>query len=999
MRSTMHPDHESSVDFPLSEPPSPTKNVSQIQAPPTLYLPFRRISLPTRRSIVSISSFDSLAEEGSPCQHLRRGNRISERKWSKAVRANWQPSVLGGTTKGKKRQKVIDEFLDTEQAYVGGLELIYDHFLTPIVASLDSSSSGTLEPLLDRTSLTAIFSNFIDIWNFHRAFLTAISSSYPAFSPVPLSSILAEHFPYLSLYTPFTTSFPSSLSTLDDLTSSASPCYNPAFSTFLTKQESDPCCGRLKLRDWLLTIIQRCPRYLLLLHDLISCTDPVHLEYDELVRVHALVLKITGTLNTSLHAYSQTLELLSLQRSTFNLPSSLQFVLPGRSLLKRDSLLVFDPSSVAGSTGIARGSHRCDVLLFSDYFVWLRDAEFSGMVKSGWDLAASLATGLGEWTRDPSSLMTPERRRTRSDIVATSSKKRSQHSTHASPAAGGGSTERRWIYHGHISLVDVEVIGKVDVTSESQRDISEEVGWKFEVLSPKGSFAIFTDTSEECRLWISAIRCAKAELLKHLGKTRPHSTLASSASQVHVRQSVRAVAFLPYDDAGGGDEKGSNHSACEGIKDIFIEDNLTVKGNHRGAEVREVDKVRHKIRREVEHFVPAVWIPDGRASACMRCGRAFGWRRRRHHCRLCGGVVCAACSGKTFYIVSDAEPSCNENNREFATRPSKSTAVTGSEKERFKPSRACEKCYQDIFPLVAAGEQNIGLPPTSSSTFPPSPGKSPFFQHNRTFTSDSNGPITGADGVDDVEAREEASKHRDKDTITSLRDLPTWVSVPSPACLSARSSGADVAVSLMNVERRERRKSTSGSSFILSAWGPRSFVVDSREGPEVGTGVPPFAENIEKGGSTLHSSSRVRGMLRKNENPVQRVKRFSLPADAALQRMSVSVFRAGIGAEEQEFINVLGEGNIGAKESLVQLVGDSITSPSENECQRQKNDDDDVRGRRTRETSLVSVTAGAKRWSIALPGIREGIRGMMDSRGNSGGTEEQRSRLVAEGAV
>jgi hypothetical protein len=24
----------------------------------------------------------------------------------------------------------------------------------------------------------------------------------------------------------------------------------------------------------------------------------------------------------------------------------------------------------------------------------------------------------------------------------------------------------------------------------------------------------------------------------------------------------------------------------------------------------------------------------------------FGWRRRRHHCRLCGRCVCAGCSGR-----------------------------------------------------------------------------------------------------------------------------------------------------------------------------------------------------------------------------------------------------------------------------------------------------------------------------------------------------------------
>jgi hypothetical protein len=48
----------------------------------------------------------------------------------------------------------------------------------------------------------------------------------------------------------------------------------------------------------------------------------------------------------------------------------------------------------------------------------------------------------------------------------------------------------------------------------------------------------------------------------------------------------------------------------------------------------------------VEHWVPAIWIPDEKTEGCMRCGRPFGWRRRRHHCRLCGRCICSSCSDR-----------------------------------------------------------------------------------------------------------------------------------------------------------------------------------------------------------------------------------------------------------------------------------------------------------------------------------------------------------------
>lgn len=310
----------SAVDFPSSDAPGQLSPPPQTQHTRPPYLPFRRISLPSapnllhRQSVVSVASFDSLPEEGStPSAVMPAVMRNAVRK-SKGrpypPEANRRGSRTrlskpGEEARETKRRKVIHEFCDTEKAYVDGLELIYSvspgaqfrhihysnnlqQFLTPIIASLD-----TPQPLLDRAELTSVFSNFIDIWNLHRSFfssLTAIvnpadSGASPGPLP-PLSPILLSHFPYLSLYSPFVTSFPDAISALTSLLSNNAP-----FAAFVSKQESDPRCGKLKLRDWLLTIVQRCPRYLLLLKDLINCTEPDDPEHAQLTAVHTLVSK------------------------------------------------------------------------------------------------------------------------------------------------------------------------------------------------------------------------------------------------------------------------------------------------------------------------------------------------------------------------------------------------------------------------------------------------------------------------------------------------------------------------------------------------------------------------------------------------------------------------------------------------------------------------------------------------------------------------------------
>ena len=116
-------------------------------------------------------------------------------------------------------------------------------------------------------------------------------------------------------------------------------------------------------------------------------------------------------------------------------------------------------------------------------------------------------------------------------------------------------------------------------------------------------FNFITVGEDERDEWVAAIRNAKSSLLVSLSVMQLNSTLTSSSSTNHLRRTLQALPYSPEDSS------------------------------------------RPK-RGKVEHFVPAVWVPDGKAESCMRCGRTFGWRRRRHHCRLCGRCVCGSCSGK-----------------------------------------------------------------------------------------------------------------------------------------------------------------------------------------------------------------------------------------------------------------------------------------------------------------------------------------------------------------
>ncbi|KAF9263878.1 hypothetical protein L218DRAFT_294906 [Marasmius fiardii PR-910] len=712
--------------------------------------------------------------------------------------------------------------------------------------------------------MTAVFSNFIDIWNLHRSFFSALTSllfrhntlensSLQTSTPIsptvtmttsmPLSPLLLSHFPYLSLYTPFVTSFSTTLSTLYALITPPSHTtvfsnleYNQRFATFVKEQETDHRCGKLKLRDWLLTIVQRCPRYLLLLKDLIECTSLDDPERAQLENVRNLVAKITTSLNTSLQTHAQTLSLLALQRATLNLP--FQLISPGRTLLKRGTLIQVERSSPP---------REREFLLFSDCLIWLVREEderaekgekvwgalagLSGLLSSGeksdrngmgWVSKNSSRTSFGNGSKtnlvEPSTSQIPEpphsaaldrlkrppmvRTRSKSDAELTvlqaraaataagaavmssvvqeneglissleavrgeepgmehkaedetqvaaldqmpmQGKRRSfagpeqrartrssapiprlnkdKFKRNASSVDDGSwlakDRKQRWVFRGKAELVDLEVVVPVkmrrrpvsagdEVMREPDGEPTEEDDSerKWEILSPEGSFVLYGDTEQERDEWTAQIRQAKAQLLVSLNAIHPNSTLNSSSSTNHLRKTLQALPFSPDDESG--DKKG-------------------------------------KRRSRVEHWVPAIWIPDEKAEGCMRCGRAFGWRRRRHHCRLCGRCVCSGCSDRTFFI-SDPRDTSQSN----------------------KPARACNACYETVFPVLDPVQDE-----DETSTTPAGDDQSTVADAGTNFPSWLSMPsltlsslLPGSSSAPDLNDMKDRPKSRDLDTV------------------------------------------------------------------------------------------------------------------------------------------------------------------------------------------------------------------------------------------
>ena len=85
------------------------------------------------------------------------------------------------------------------------------------------------------------------------------------------------------------------------------------------------------------------------------------------------------------------------------------------------------------------------------------------------------------------------------------------------------------------------------------------------------------------------------------------------------------------------------------------------------------------------------WVNDNSVTKCHRCGVAFGFMTRRHHCRMCGRIFCDPCSGVKVVIPERLRTIMPSSPPSLI--PGFLSATPASES---RPRRVCLSCSKDI---------------------------------------------------------------------------------------------------------------------------------------------------------------------------------------------------------------------------------------------------------------------------------------------------------------
>ena len=82
----------------------------------------------------------------------------------------------------------------------------------------------------------------------------------------------------------------------------------------------------------------------------------------------------------------------------------------------------------------------------------------------------------------------------------------------------------------------------------------------------------------------------------------------------------------------------------------FIKQNLTEYNDVISSTYRGVPSDPLKRRSHEQSVVP--WLPEDTVKLCPSCAKSFNIARRKHHCRLCGCVMCADCSDHVAFDLA-----------------------------------------------------------------------------------------------------------------------------------------------------------------------------------------------------------------------------------------------------------------------------------------------------------------------------------------------------------
>jgi hypothetical protein len=207
------------------------------------------------------------------------------------------------------RTRVVQELAHTERTYCFSLTAAIEHFVMPLralQAEPGSTLAKAMAAALPPPKMQQLFGNIEQLQALSGQICEALQEKLSAWSPVARVGATLKHFaPFLRLYGAYCRGYHESSALLAQLDAS-SAAWAQFRDAALTSGAT--AFGGLSLSSILVMPVQRVPRYVLLLRELIKNTWQEHCDYDVIVEALTLMEGVAQDVNNAIGVRESVIE-------------------------------------------------------------------------------------------------------------------------------------------------------------------------------------------------------------------------------------------------------------------------------------------------------------------------------------------------------------------------------------------------------------------------------------------------------------------------------------------------------------------------------------------------------------------------------------------------------------------------------------------------------------------------------------------------------------------
>ncbi|KYQ90374.1 pleckstrin (PH) domain-containing protein [Tieghemostelium lacteum] len=240
-------------------------------------------------------------------------NWISKRKLRKMIKFN------------NHRNRCFKEIISTEETYVQVVEKIVKVFYEQLLWNAKYSPT----PYLTLENISTIFSTISEVYVFNKELLKRLKERAEAWDHrQKVGDIFVSLSHFLKVYKTYCLNYDQAIECLQNAKK------NEKFQLFIKSILDHPDNqGTQSLESLLINVVQRIPRYILLLQDLFKHTWSDHVDYENLKTAIKMVTIVANEVNSSIKMAESQSKVLEIQKNLVGFDQEL--VCPSRHFIKR----------------------------------------------------------------------------------------------------------------------------------------------------------------------------------------------------------------------------------------------------------------------------------------------------------------------------------------------------------------------------------------------------------------------------------------------------------------------------------------------------------------------------------------------------------------------------------------------------------------------------------------------------------------------------------------